>query len=105
MVALRVLDLRDVASFTVKNIPDRLLIRIREQAARENRSMNGEIIRLLDLSLSADRVQLHEYRRTLAQAQVQAWSKLGGRWMSDVPIDDEVADIYSARSGGREIEL
>ena len=99
------LDVLDVASITIKNIPDRLLARLREQAATENRSMNREIFRLLDLCLSTDRARPPEHRRTLADAQVQAWSRLGGRWISDDPVDDEIAAIYAARSGGREIEL
>ena len=99
------LDLRDVASITIKNIPDRLLARLREQAATENRSMNREIIRLLDLCLSTDRARLPVHHRTLADAQVQAWSRLGGRWVSDDSVEDEVAAIYATRSGGREIEL
>ena len=99
----RRLELRAVASITIKNIPDQLLARLREQAAAENRSMNREIIRLLDTSLSADRGLRLEFRRTLADIQADAWSRLGGNWISDVTIEEEIADIYSARSGGREI--
>ena len=105
MVAFYACVLHDMASITIKNIPGQLLARLRERAAMENRSMNKEIIRLLDSSLSADRTHPVEYRRMLADAQAQAWSRLGGRWISDVPIEDEITDIYSARSGGREIEL
>lgn len=94
-----------VASITIKNIPDRLLTRLRERAAMENRSMNREIIRLLDMSLSGDRIPSLEHWRTLADAQAEAWSRLGGRWVSDVPVEDEIAAIYAARSAGREIEL
>ena len=71
----------------------------------ERRSMNKEIIRLLDIGLSAERAHPMEYRRRLAEAQTVAWSRLCGRWVSDIPVEDEVAVIYSARSGGREIEL
>ena len=98
-------DLCDMASLTVKDIPGQLLARLRARAAMEKRSMNKEIIHLLDMSLSADRTHPMNYRRTLAAAQAEAWSRLGGRWISDVPVEDEIADIYSARSGGREIEL
>ena len=85
MVPVLAPDLGAVASITIKNIPDRLLTRLRERAAMENRSMNREIIRLLDLSLSADRVDGLEHRRTVADSQAEAWSRLGGRWISDVP--------------------
>jgi len=101
----RRLGLRAVASITIKNIPDQLLARLREQAATENRSMNREIIRLLDISLSADRSLRPQYRRALADVQADAWARLCGQWISDVSVEDEVADIYSARTGGREIEL
>ena len=94
-----------MASITIKNIPDQLLARLREQAATENRSMNREIIRLLDISLSADRSLRPQYRRALADVQADAWVRLGGQWISDVSVEDEVADLYSARTGGREIEL
>ena len=67
--------------------------------------MNKEVIRLLDPILSAQRTRPAEQRRTLAVAQAEAWSRLGGRWISDAPVEDEVGAIYSARSGGREIEL
>ena len=105
MVPSCVLDLGAVASITIKNIPDRLLTRLRERAAMENRSMNREIIRLLDMSLSAERIDRLEHQRTFADSQAEAWSRLGGRWISDVPIEDEIAGIYAARSAGREIEL
>ena len=67
--------------------------------------MNKEIIRLLDIGLSAERSHPVEHRRRLAVTQAAAWSRLSGRWDSDLPVEDEVAAIYSARSGGREIEL
>ena len=96
---------RLMTSITIKNIPDQLLSQLREQAEMEQRSMNKEIIRLLDLGLSTHRSHAPEHRRMLAQAQVQAWSRLGGRWISDVPVEDEIADIYAARLGSREVEL
>lgn len=67
-----------MASFTIKNIPDRLLARLRAQAAAEKRSMNREIIRLLDLSLSAGGTPFGIPRRTLADAQADAWVRLCG---------------------------
>ena len=105
MVPSCAVDHEYMASITIKNIPDRLLDRLRVQAAMENRSMNREIIRLLDLNVRDDRTHPIANRRTLADAQVRAWSRLAGQWSSDVPVEDEIAAIYSARSRGREIEL
>ena len=98
-------SLRHMASITIKGIPDRLLARLRKRAAAEKRSMNKEIIRLLDLNLPEERIHPAEQHRTLAVTQAEAWSRLAGRWISDVPVEDEVGGLYSARSGGREIEL
>ena len=67
--------------------------------------MNKEIIRLLDSNLPEERTHPAERHRTLAVTQAEAWSRLAGRWISDVPVEDEVGGLYSARSGGREIEL
>ena len=92
-------------SITIKNIPDQLLARLREHAATQQRSMNKEVIRLLDIGLSAERIHPMGYRRSFAVTQAAAWSRLSGRWLSDLPVEDEVTAIYSARSGGREFEL
>ena len=94
-----------MASITIKGVPDQLPARLRKRAAMEGRSMNKEIIRLPDPSLSAQRTYPAEQRRTLAVTQTEAWSRPGGRWISDVPVEDEVDGLHSARSGGRGIEL
>ena len=66
-----------MASITIKGVPDQLLAQLRKRAAMEGRSMNKEIIRLLDLSLSAQRTHPAEQHRTLAVMQAEAWSRLG----------------------------
>ena len=63
--------------------------------------MDECIVRLLDLGLSTPRTHPVEHCRTIAQAQTDTWSRLGGRWISDAPIEDEIAAVYSARSDGR----
>ena len=67
--------------------------------------MNGEIFSLLDLGFPAQLTHPAEQRRTLAVTQAEAWSRLAGRWISDVPVEDEIGGLYSAHSDGREIEL
>lgn len=58
--------------------------------------MNKEIIRLLDIGLSAGRDHPMEDRRRLAVMQAAAWLRLGGRWVSDIPAEDEIAAITLA---------
>ncbi len=40
-----------MATLTLKNLPDRLLARLRRQAARQNRSANREAIAILEAAL------------------------------------------------------
>jgi hypothetical protein len=34
-----------------------------------------------------------------------AWSKLAGKWKSTLPVDEEIAALYEASSGGRDVDL
>ena len=48
------------ASFTLKNIPGDLFDKIRERAERNHRSINGEIIAMLDAATASRRVPTDE---------------------------------------------
>ena len=39
------------------------------------------------------------------EAVADAWSALAGRWKADFSVEAEIASIYEARSGGRELDL
>jgi hypothetical protein len=39
------------------------------------------------------------------ERQLEAWRELCGQWESDESVDEEIAAIYAARSGGREVDL
>ena len=94
-----------VASVTIKDIPDELLMRLRTRAAADKRSMNKEIVHLLDLALTNGVASEAAHRREIAIAQADAWTRLAGRWESDLEADDEIRAIYSARTGGRDVHL
>jgi len=90
-----------MSALTVKSIPADLLLRLRERAARDRRSLNGEVIVLLEQALAAEPPTLDDKVR----AQVEAWASLAGQWRSDRPAADEIDDLYAARSNGREVSL
>jgi len=93
-------------SITIKDIPQDLLERLRRQAAHDKRSMNKEVVHLLDLALSGEMAPADA--ATMGRridAQVQAWSRLAGRWESDLETDDEIEQIYAARTPGRRVDL
>ena len=92
-------------SLTLKNIPTPLLERLRTRAAYDQRSLNREAIWLLEQALE----QYPDFATQVSQqreAQLAAWHTLAGRWQgSPQEIDDLVADIYQARTQGREVVL
>ena len=93
-------------AITIKDIPEDLLERLRHRAARDKRSMNKEVVHLLDWALSAEMAPADA--ATLArriQDQVQAWTQLAGRWESDLETVDEIEQIYAARTPGRPVDL
>jgi plasmid stability protein len=88
---------------TLRNVPESLLESLRKRAVEERRSLNQEAIHLLEESLGA--VEKARRAEAARDEQVQAWRRLAGEWRSSQTVAEEIADIYSARSGGREVEL
>jgi plasmid stability protein len=92
-----------MATITLKNIPDRLLEFLRKKASNERRSLNQEVIHLLEEMMKrtegSERLQEHFVR------QVEAWRRLSGRWRSSQSAAEEIEEICSARTGGRDVEL
>ncbi len=90
-----------VSALTLKNLPDALLDRLRRRAARERRSMNGEVVHLLNAALRGERAGADPAARAVEQAA--AWRRLAGRWESDLDAGAEAAALRRARSGGRKV--
>lgn len=92
-----------MASLTLKNLPDDLLRALREAAARDRRSLTQEIIHLLEVALrSGERATASG---SADKAQVAAWRKLAGKWMSDVDDAFEAERIIKRRTKGRGVDL
>lgn len=87
-----------MASLTLKNVPDDVLRRLRRRAVAERRSMTQQAVQILDEALAQD-LEAH------ARDQIAAWKKLAGKWKSDRPAKREIAEIYRARSAGRDVDL
>jgi len=89
-----------MSSITLKDVPEELLVRLRAAAARERRSLNQQALVLIEGGLAA-----RESAEERARRQVEAWRALAGAWVSDRPFEDEVADLYAARTAGRDVAL
>ena len=93
-------------SLTIKNIPENLLEKLRRKAAADRRSLNQQVLRLLEQALVMEEPsENHRQLRAEIETQVRAWEALAGRWSADEPAEKEIGSIYKARTSGRKVEL
>jgi DNA phosphorothioation-dependent restriction protein DptG len=92
-----------MATLTIKNIPENLIEQLRNRATHERRSLNQEVIHLLEQILISS--ETSGQIRAAAQRQVEAWQKIAGRWKSALTPEEEIHQIYSARTTGRDVKL
>jgi plasmid stability protein len=93
-----------MASLTVKNLSDDLLRSLRKAAAKDRRSLNQEIIHLLESALRG-RTERRSSRASDVEAQVAEWRRLAGRWESDVDRATEAERLMKRRTSGRKVVL
>jgi plasmid stability protein len=82
------------------------LARLRQRAATDRRSLNREVIHLLERALAETPAALEA--AALAErieAQARAWHTLAGRWDSDREPAEEIDALYAARTPGRRVDL
>lgn len=92
-------------NLTLRNIPEPVMARIREMAADDRRSINSEILVLLERILDCESIRYDAGKgMPAAKAQVKLWEKLSGSWKDSRPASDIAEDIRRHRTGGREVE-
>lgn len=79
-------------SITIRDVPPELLARLKLRADEERRSLTQQVIRLLERALEDELLS--------PRGQAERWMQLG-RWRSKHDRDDEIRDIYKARTKGR----
>ncbi len=94
-----------MASMTIRNIPDWALERIRKRAVAERRSLNNEIVVLLEQALEPVPDVAEEPHRMSPASQLQRWETLCGQWHDERRWEEIAEDIVSHRTGGREVAL
>lgn len=93
-----------MAALTLKNLPDDLLRELRAAADHDRRSLNQQVIHLLDAALRAAPRRAAAPRPEV-DAQVAAWRRLAGRWQSDEDRATEAKRIAGRRRSGRKVAL
>lgn len=93
-----------MVNLTIRNISEELMNKLRKQAAMERRSVNSEILILLEKSVfgyapekMADQVAV--------DAQAELWQKLSGEWDDPRSASEIASEIISTRTKGREVNI
>ncbi len=92
-----------MASLTVRNIPDMILDKIRVLSEVERRSLNNEILMILENGLKCyDQKPMMIYDKEL---QLSIWNDVCGKWSDGRSSDEIITDIYTRRTKGRKVDL
>ena len=95
-----------MASITIRNIPDSTLQRIKTLSQVERRSMNSELLFLIEKGLKEETEKKSNSSNVLSsETQAKMWEELIGMWEDDRSAEDIIKDIYSHRTAGRRVEL
>jgi plasmid stability protein len=95
-----------MASLTVRNIPEDILERIRALSTAEKRSLNNEILVILERGTNLEYEEKIHQRKFLSKStQMELWEQLVGTWKDSRTASEIIEDIYSLRTAGRDVEL
>ena len=93
-----------MASITIRDIPESVLEKVRILSKRDRRSMNSELLTLLEKGLN-DRTANSGREAVNPEIQVEMWRMLAGGWIDERSTEEIVSDIYAGRTKGRNISL
>jgi hypothetical protein len=93
-------------SFTIRGLDEHVLERIRALAEVERRSLNSELLMLIDRALERElHFAGHRSAAVPKETQLRMWRRISGWWEDDRSTDEIIADIHATRTPGREIHL
>ena len=93
-------------SITVRNIPDEMLKRLKMLSVLEKRSLNNEILMILEKGLAKESEFKANLRKHISmETQIKLWQNLSGKWIDNRSTDDIIRDIVDSRSEGRSVDL
>lgn len=96
-----------MASITIKNIPDVVLDRARALAQADDRSLNKELIHLIEAAVDRRLAETGNDSAllSLARSQAAAWRALASNSGSSQTFEIDGADLMDARTNGREVNF
>jgi len=95
-----------MANITVRNIPEEVFEKIKALSAIERRSLNNQILTVLERGTFSEYEEVTRERRHISkQTQLQMWRELCGSWEDDRTAKEIIKDIYSHRTLGRDVQI
>jgi len=93
-------------NLTIRNIPDEVVNEIRTLSKVERRSLNSQILLVLENGLNHKTRYVRNHEPAVSKdLQVDIWRGLAGRWEDDRSSQEVIDDIYAHRTMGRNVEL
>ena len=93
-------------NITVRNIPDQLLNKLRTLSVLEKRSLNSEILMILERGLAEESKSVTNLKNYLSNdTQIKLWQNLCGKWKDSRSTVEIISDIIDSRSEGRNVDL
>lgn len=96
-----------MSNLTIRGIPSDVLEQIRILSKIKKRSLNSEILLLIEKGLEYYTSENTGSNNNFIskETQVEIWSNLSNKWEDTRETENIIADIYTKRTEGREIEL
>ena len=94
-------------NLTIRDIPVDVLNKLRFLSKTERRSLNSEVLILLEFGLKNYICEKLTQNRTIIskETQLKLWSDLFGKWEDERETKEIIKEIYEKRTKGRDVEL
>ena len=93
-------------NITVRNIPDEILNKLRVLSELEKRSLNSEILMIIEKGLAKESKSTTDLNKFLSNdTQIKLWKNLCGKWKDSRTTAEIIEDIIESRSEGRHVNL
>jgi plasmid stability protein len=93
-------------NITIRNIPDDVIDKIKTISKMERRSLNNEILLVLERGIEDEIKNSFNIKRNISRdSQIEIWKKLSKKWKDDRTTEEIIDDIYDSRTLGREVDL
>ena len=93
-----------MVNITVRNIPNDIINKIKILSKLEKRSINNEILIILEKGLS-NISTMKPQNKINKTTQLDIWNDLCGEWKDKRKTEEIINDIISNRSIGRSVDL